>query len=184
MLHFLRRFVFLLKLYDFASTLWCTASAHITSLLFICNKALSTWVCTISYYVTSTRYGWYTGPLGRDSPAVWGVGVLNSLWKEAVHSFGRIYIHVTFLVKVPKLRYLSRCLSLASSAIAAPLQVLSNGPLRFHKNAPFLHPLRYWPSYCPYFVNHNSLLWHRISFSLVNSFHCLCLVLILRKTPV
>jgi hypothetical protein len=38
--------------------------------LFAVRHSRLEYVRTMSYYVTSTRYGWYTGPLSWDSRAV------------------------------------------------------------------------------------------------------------------
>ena len=186
MLHFLMRFVLFTGIIWLCNyTMMYGSCAYYVFILYLQYGTLdlimhSLLLCNI-YAVRC--YGLYTGPLGWDSPADWGVGVLNSLIEDRLFIRLEEYIFMPhFLPEYLNFRYFSRCRSLASSAIAAPLQVLSKGPLRFHWNALFIHPLFYWLSNCSSLVSHNSLLWHRISFSLVNSFLCLCLVI--NKRPV
>jgi len=137
MLHFWIHFVF----FFFTGIIWlCNyTSMHGFCAYYVCLIYLQYGTLDLSMYNLILRniytvrcYCWYTGPLGWDSPAVWGEGVLISFIEERL--FIRLEEHIFTphsLSEYLNFRYLSRCPILASSVIAAPLQVSCNGPLCF-----------------------------------------------------
>ena len=132
---------FTLFFFFFTGIIWlCNyTSMHGFCAYYVCLIYLQYGTLDLSMYNLILRniytvrcYCWYTGPLGWDSPAVWGEGVLISFIEERL--FIRLEEHILTphsLSEYLNFRYLSRCPILASSVIAAPLQVSCNGPLCF-----------------------------------------------------